>query len=716
MSQLDTLKLVFVLAARSVPAHKMKSLFVGSILFFGTLLVVIGRSMLGSVEASMTKSVTSSLTGHLQVYAKDAEDELAVFGAMAMGQQDIGEIPRFAESAARLSEVDNVAGVVPMGITIATVFSQTELDGELAKLREAARAGDRTAMAERVPRIRKIAENLASEQDNRVALSNDPAGVEADKEALATVIADPFWAPFLAPPAPDAPALTPDAIGGAATPEMLAALDFLDTRVAGLAQDGRLLYLRTIGTDLEQFRTSFDRFYIVDGEMVPPGKRGFLLSKRTYEQLIKNKVARELDAIKKAVVVKGQTIAGDTVLQEQVLRNSRQYQRIIYQLSPSDAAVVEAELRKLLPEVQGGLDVLVQEFLKVDDSNLLARYDAFYAIIAPKIKLYDVNIGDTLTLRAYTKSGYVRSINVKIYGTYEFKGLENSDLAGASNLTDLVTWRELYGKMTDEQQAELSGIRANAGIAEVSREDAEAALFGGGGSLVTEAVAPAEPVAVDANAPLGKVGALDERTYTPGEMRDGLSLNAAIILKDPSKIAETQEAIQAYIDANGLNLQVVDWQSASGLIGQFIWVMRGVLLISLFIIFLVSLIIVNNSMVMATMDRVGEIGTLRAIGAQRSMVVALFLAETLLLGLVAGGLGSAAAVAIVAGWWGNVGIPAVADILVVLFAGPRLYPTFSAMDIVFAMGTVVGVGLLSTLYPAVLASRIQPIVAMQGKE
>ena len=144
--------------------------------------------------------------------------------------------------------------------------------------------------------------------------------------------------------------------------------------------------------------------------------------------------------------------------------------------------------------------------------------------------------------------------------------------------------------------------------------------------------------------------------------------------------------------------------------------MRGVLLVSLLIIFLVSLIIVNNSMVMATMDRVGEIGTLRAIGAQRSLVVSLFMAETLLLGLFAGGLGAAAGAAIVGGWWGSVGIPAVTDVLVILFAGPRLYPTFTAMDLIFGLVAVVGVGLLSTLYPALLASRIQPVVAMQGKE
>ena len=58
------------------------------------------------------------------------------------------------------------------------------------------------------------------------------------------------------------------------------------------------------------------------------------------------------------------------------------------------------------------------------------------------------------------------------------------------------------------------------------------------------------------------------------------------------------------------------------------------------IIFMVALVIINNAVMMATLQRVQEVGTMRAIGAQRSFILSMVLVETLVLGLVFGGLGA----------------------------------------------------------------------------
>jgi ABC-type antimicrobial peptide transport system permease subunit len=87
----------------------------------------------------------------------------------------------------------------------------------------------------------------------------------------------------------------------------------------------------------------------------------------------------------------------------------------------------------------------------------------------------------------------------------------------------------------------------------------------------------------------------------------------------------------------------------------------------------------------------------------------------MVLGLLAGGLGAAVGslgVAVL----GKVGIPAFADALVLLFAGPRLYPTVGADNLLFGLAVILVVSLFSTLYPAFLAARVPPIVAMQGRE
>jgi ABC-type lipoprotein release transport system permease subunit len=566
-----------------------------------------------------------------------------------------------------------VATVVPMATTTATVFGQTELDGQLERLRAAVATGDGTTQEAIIPQIHRLLALLLEQQEQRARITAEPEKVEADKAALARAMSEEFWQGFRASP--------------------LTALDELDTQIAPLAADGRILYFRAIGTDLDLFTKTFDRFHIVDGQMVPPGEQGFLMSKRTYELLVKGKVARDFDAIKKKWE-QGQRIAEDKLLAEAVGRMSRQYASLIFQLSVTDAPLVEAELGRALPGVQGGLEEKLQAFLNVDDSNILERHRQFYEIIAPRIELYDVKVGDTIALRAFTSAGYLRSVNVKIWGTYEFDGLESADLMTATNLTDLATFRQLYGKMGAAELAELQGIRSEVGVKDISRESAEDALFGGG------AAEEAPPTAAVSAGPTDS---------------SQLVINAAVVLKDKAQLWSTLQELSTLSEAQGLGIQAIDWQTAAGLIGQFIWVMRAVLLLCLFVIFLVAIIIINNAMVMATTDRIPEIGTMRAIGAQRSMVIQLILLETAMLGVMAGGAGALVGGGLMA-WLHSTGLPAPADVFVLLFAGQRLYPSAGTGNLLFGVASVVLVALISAAWPALMASRVAPVIAMQGKE
>ena len=697
---MDVLRLILVLAWRSLLAHRVKSGFVGLLLFSGTFLVVTGSAISRSVERTMETAITGSLAGHLQIYDAEAPDALEIFGGMGMGNADVGVVPRFEQVSAALQQVDNVASVVPMGITNVTVFGQNDIDTVLNGLRDGVRDANRAEIEGNVARARSIIDGMAGEAENLSLIANENVAAEASRK-LSRAQSPRFWQAFSADADPS---------------DALAALDWLDGNIAPMASDGDLLYLRVIGTDPAAFARSFEKFYIVDGQTIAPGQRGFLFSKRTYETLVKNKVARELDAIHEAVVEDGDSIDGDAVLQLTVARNVKQYRRIVYQLQPEDAAAVQAELSAFLGQESTDLETLVQDFLDVDDSNIAERHAWFYAHIAPKIRLYEFPVGGTITMRSFTKSGFMRSVKVPVLGTYELEGLEDAGIEAASNMTDLVTFRELYGKMTAAQQAELADIRSAVAAADVSRENAEDALFGGGAE---DLVATAEP---EAAPPSGaddlvlQVRKVDpEARYDTQQLQEGLVLSAAVMLEDPNQLPITQARVQEVVDAAGLRLQVIDWQTAAGMTGQFMVVMRLVLFVALFIVFLVALIIINNAMVMATTDRVGEIGTMRAIGAERPIVITLFVLETVMLGVAAGGLGAATGVGVVKllGW---AGIPAGADIMVMLFAGSALYPTVDVIDVAFGMVVVIGVAVLSTLYPAALAAGVRPVVAMQGKE
>ena len=208
---------------------------------------------------------------------------------------------------------------------------------------------------------------------------------------------------------------------------------------------------------------------------------------------------------------------------------------------------------------------------------------------------------------------------------------------------------------------------------------------------------------------------LDDTVYTERQMESGLAISAAVIADDGAKVPDVIQRITDMAQQKGLKIQAVDWQTASGIVGQLVMVLQVVLYTSIAIIFLVALVIINNTMVMTTMDRTTEIGTMRAIGAQRPFVVVLFLVETLLLGAIAGGLGAAAGAGFIT-WLGQVGVPAIHNTLVLLFAGPRLYPVVTAVNLILGMTSILTISALSTLYPSVLAALVPPVVAMQGKE
>lgn len=676
--------LLLRLGLRNLGAHRVKSAVVGMIMAAGAFLVVVGTALLGTIEGTMESSITNSMSGHLQVYSADAKDPLQIFPSGSSGSQDIGEINQVSRVREELLQVENVKDVVPMGITQAIVFVGTELDRALDGLRRAVAAGDADGVAVYSEHVRQIAASLKQDLEVRLPVLADLEQGKADLATLEEVSGDAFWARFAADPD--------------------ATLNYLDATIAPMAVDNRMLYMRCLGADPGQFTRTFSSFRIVDGQPIPEGEEGILLAKRFYERQVKNLVARELDAIQREREA-GATFADDILLREKAKRLEKQVSRLLYQLNPSDSKAVEADLRAALPGVEGGLRELAQAAFTLDDANFDARYALFYDVIAPRIRLYESPVGSTVVLRSFTRSGYMRAVETKVWGTFEFSGLETSDLAGANQLVDMSTFRKLYGRMSAAQQAELADIRASVGIADLSRENAEDALFGGGGSAEAEAAlfgeAPAAPPAAPPPAP----AAAD----------DDLALNAAIVLQDPTRLGETLAAVKARVEQADLGLEVVNWQAASGIVGQLILVLQGVLTVAILVIFVVALVIINNTMVTTTLERTTEIGTMRAIGATKGFVVLLLIVETVLLGLIAGGAGCLAAVAFLA-WLGQVGIPAVADVLVLLFAGPRLYPEISAANVAMGLGSITVVSVFSTLYPALLAAGVSPVVAMSAKE
>jgi len=698
------LKLLLQVAFRNLLTSPI-NLIIGGIIFFGTCLVVVGGALLDSVDDSMSRSIIGSVAGHIQVYSEKSKDELSLFGQMG-GEPDLSALDDFSRIKEALQKHPNVETVVPMGTSGAMITSGNTVDLTLARLRDLYKKtgqGDSAKLREQRESLkghmRQILSLLEEDLKKRTQIVDEKAVDPADVAALARARSDAFWAGFDKAP--------------------FDALEFLENRIAPQLTDGELIYLRYVGTDLDTFQKTFDRMRIVDGQAVPPGRRGMLLSKFSYEEMFKMRTARRLDLMKELRDANQVSIAAEPKLQRMVKENQTQTRQIVFQLDPLKTQLAIERLQKILGSQEKNLDTLLRAFFTMDDSNFDTRYAQFYSELAPLLDLYRLRIGDELTITAFTRTGYVQSVNVKVYGTYQFSGLEKSITSGALNLMDLMTFRELYGYLTTEKKEELAKLQEASGVAEVSREDAEAALFGEEGSATM--VAEATPGLIDEDAQLGGFAQslrreeLAQRVYSQQEIESGVVLSAAVLLKDPEQLPRTIEELKGLAKETGLPLRVISWQQASGLIGQFVLLAKLVLYLAVFIIFVVALVIINNAMMMATLQRVREVGTMRAIGAQRSFVLGMVLVETLLLGLVFGTAGAGVGGFIMRAL-GKAGIPATHEALYFFFSGPRLFPSLRLSNLVAAFIIVLVVSALSTFYPAFLATRVSPLKAMQTDE
>jgi ABC-type antimicrobial peptide transport system permease subunit len=116
---------------------------------------------------------------------------------------------------------------------------------------------------------------------------------------------------------------------------------------------------------------------------------------------------------------------------------------------------------------------------------------------------------------------------------------------------------------------------------------------------------------------------------------------------------------------------------------------------------LVGGVVVTNTMVMAVMERTREIGTLRALGWRQSRVLWMIFSESLLLSLLAAGLG------LLVGLGLNAGLAAIPGV------GSFLTAVYTPGVIAQAVGVALFLGASGGLYPAWHASRLRPVEALR---
>ncbi|ACG75251.1 protein of unknown function DUF214 [Anaeromyxobacter sp. K] len=163
-------------------------------------------------------------------------------------------------------------------------------------------------------------------------------------------------------------------------------------------------------------------------------------------------------------------------------------------------------------------------------------------------------------------------------------------------------------------------------------------------------------------------------------------------------------------DWTGQKLDVTTWEDEMGQFKQFILGLRALTALLVFVLMVVVVIGILNTLAIAIRERTREIGTLRAIGMQRRKVLWLFVLETALLGLTgaAAGAAVAAGIALLLNLAG-IGVPEGMQLFLMQEKlSFLLQPGAILADVLFLAGVTV----VAALLPARRAARLRPVTAM----
>jgi putative ABC transport system permease protein len=319
----------------------------------------------------------------------------------------------------------------------------------------------------------------------------------------------------------------------------------------------------------------------------------------------------------------------------------------------------------------------------------------------------DFAVGDKVLINGFGTAG-MRIRETEIVGVYEREGEASSPAPFI--YTDIDTARVLGG-LTLGTDASIVLDDTQTGLLAAADEDA---IFGD--DLFAEDMVEAAPSAM-AKADFSDIGKLlgDTSARDLYNTADTGAWNFILVRLNNS--ADAPRAIAEYtawFAEAGVDAKITDWKGAAGSFGKFADIVRVVFNIALLVIAVVAVIIMMNTLVISVIERTAEIGTMRALGAQRSYVRTMFLTETLTLTVIFGLIGSAVALLAV-GILNALNIKAENELLKLLFGGellrlvPRLGSFVSTIVMVFV------VGYLAHLYPVAVALKIPPVAAMQSE-
>lgn len=182
-----------------------------------------------------------------------------------------------------------------------------------------------------------------------------------------------------------------------------------------------------------------------------------------------------------------------------------------------------------------------------------------------------------------------------------------------------------------------------------------------------------------------------------------------ILLKDTASTNAVVQALQ------GAKLKVQTWQDLNTLLVEWEQMAQSYIFFFYLIILAITASVIINTLIMSVYERTREIGILSAIGMRGGRILWLFLAESSLLAV--GGVIMGVILGLLATYWfnvngfyiGNMGITG-------MLVSDRIFAKLTMDNVIRLSIMTFIVTLLAGLYPAIMASRMEPVEALRAEK
>lgn len=329
----------------------------------------------------------------------------------------------------------------------------------------------------------------------------------------------------------------------------------------------------------------------------------------------------------------------------------------------------------------------------------------FLVLPRDRVELYEkkykkkVNIGDTVRLSSFTDK--TKTLSMTISAFYDYAHPE-TDIDSVSYI-DFNSARILGNMTLGAKTATEIPKNIDLSVSELSEDE----LFSDSFDLVKSTG--------DFTESKNKTDLL--RILGDTSVRDNLNLADAnawhyitVKLDNKAKTNTVIKELNAFFKENNISATASAWDKAMFMFSARLQGTKVLMIIVLCLLSLVSIVVIMNTMVVSTMERSSEIGTMRAMGAKKNFVRKMFVAESMTLGLA--GLFVGVLLACILSFICNILGLRAGEFFKGLFGFSIIRVSLSLGSILLTTTIIMIASLLATLYPLALALQISPLEAI----